>query len=169
MEFYIYLTKEREIAINTLDTIHTVLHPVFQMAVRDDIIRKNPSDGVWAEIKKKNFGKAAGIKHALTLEQQKEFLGYLEDDDYHRWKPLFVVMFGTGLRIGELVGLRWEDVDFEKRMINVNHTLTYYPRTKNSNRCEFAISKPKTESGIRSVPILNEVYDALIEEKQIQE
>ena len=56
------------IQINTLDTIHTVLHPTFQLAVRDGIIRMNPSDGVMAELKKKT-GNKKGIRHALTLEQ----------------------------------------------------------------------------------------------------
>ena len=68
--FYYHLINEKNIAINTLETIHTVLHPIFDMAVRDDIIRKNPTDGVMAEIKK-NSGKNKGIRHALTIEQQK--------------------------------------------------------------------------------------------------
>lgn len=72
--FYYHLINEKNIAINTLDTIHTVLHPIFDMAVRDDIIiRKNPTDGVMAEIKR-NSGKNKGIRHALTVEQQKAFI-----------------------------------------------------------------------------------------------
>lgn len=67
--FYYHLLNEKDIAINTLDTIHTVLHPIFDMAVRDDIINKNPTDGVLAEIKR-NSGKNKGIRHALTIEQQ---------------------------------------------------------------------------------------------------
>ena len=62
--FYYHLINEKNIAINTLETIHTVLHPIFDMAVRDDIIRKNPTDGVMAEIKK-NSGKNKGIRHAV--------------------------------------------------------------------------------------------------------
>lgn len=57
---------EKNIAINTLVTIRIVLRPIFTMAVIDDIIRKNPTDGVMAEIKK-NSGKNKGIRHALTL------------------------------------------------------------------------------------------------------
>ena len=51
-QFYNHLTKKQELKINTLETIHTLLHPTFQLAVRDDIIRKNPTDGVMAELKK---------------------------------------------------------------------------------------------------------------------
>ena len=50
--FYYQLLNERHIQANTLDTIHCVLHPTFQLAVRDDIIRKNPTEGVMAEIKR---------------------------------------------------------------------------------------------------------------------
>ena len=71
--FYYHLLNEKDIAINTLDTIHTVLHPIFDMAVRDDIINKNPTDGVLAEIKR-NSGKNKGIRHALTIEQQQAFM-----------------------------------------------------------------------------------------------
>ena len=52
LQFYQHLLKDKEMQINTLETIHTVLHPTFQLAVRDDIIRNNPSDGVMAQIKK---------------------------------------------------------------------------------------------------------------------
>ena len=52
VQFYNHLTKKQELKINTLETIHTLLHPTFQLAVRDDIIRKNPTDGVMAELRK---------------------------------------------------------------------------------------------------------------------
>ena len=53
MYFYYYLLNEKDLQANTVDTIHTVLHPTFQLAVRDGIIRMNPSDGVMADIKRK--------------------------------------------------------------------------------------------------------------------
>ena len=74
--FYYHLLNDRGMQINTLETIHTVLHPTFQLAVRDDIIRNNPSDGVMAQIKKKP-GKNHGVRHALTLDQQRAFMDYI--------------------------------------------------------------------------------------------
>ena len=56
MYFYYYLLNEKDLQANTVDTIHTVLHPTFQLAVRDGIIRTNPSDGVmvsWQKSKEK--------------------------------------------------------------------------------------------------------------------
>ena len=156
--FYYHLLNDKNIAVNTLDNIHTIIHPIFDMAVRDDIIRKNPTDGVMAEIKK-NSGKNKGIRHALTVEQQKAFIDAIRySPEYYHWYPLFVTLLGTGMRIGECIGLRWKDVDFKHRNINVNHAVTYY--TRREKVC-FGVSKPKTEAGTRLIPMMDTVYDAL--------
>ena len=150
--------NDKNIAVNTLDNIHTIIHPIFDMAVRDDIIRKNPTDGVMAEIKK-NSGKNKGIRHALTVEQQKAFIDAIRySPEYYHWYPLFVTLLGTVMRIGECIGLRWRDVDFKHRNINVKHAVTYY--TRREKVC-FGVSKPKTEAGTRLIPMMDTVYDAL--------
>lgn len=78
-------------------------------------------------------------------------------------------MFGTGCRIGEIIGLRWEDVDFDNRMITIDHNITYYPRSDKSYKSEFRLSLPKTAAGIRKVPMIDEVYEALLDEKHCQD
>lgn len=78
-------------------------------------------------------------------------------------------MFGTGCRIGEIIGLRWEDVDFDNRMITIDHNITYYPRSDKSYKSEFRLSLPKTAAGIRTVPMIDEVYEALLDEKHCQD
>lgn len=164
--FYYFLLNEKKLQVNTLDTIHTILHPTFQMAVRDDVIRKNPTDGVMAEIKK-GAGKNKGVRHALTPEQQRAFMNYMASSpDYYHWTPLFTVLLGTGCRIGEIIGLRWEDVDFEQRAISINHSVSYYPRE--DRKTMFGVSLPKTEAGIRLVPMMERVYDVLQEEYKRQ-
>lgn len=157
---------DKGLKINTIDSVHGVLHPVFQMAVRDNVIRYNPTDGAMAELKRKRKA-TAGIKHALTIEEERAFLGFLEKDENVRWKPLFTFMFGTGCRIGEVIGLRWEDLDFENNVIDINHNVTYYQRK--DGRCEYEVGLPKTEAGIRKIPMLDEVKAALLEEKSYQD
>lgn len=162
--FYYDLINNKGLQINSLETIHTILHPTFQLAVRDEIIRNNPSDGVMAEIKKKSKDKKK-TRHALTVEQQRAFMNYIaESPVYNNWNLIFTVLLGTGCRIGEVVGLRWSDVDFEKRTIDINHSMTYYPRKKDTYKCEFKVSLPKTESGIRVIPMMEPVYEVLKEE-----
>ena len=62
LQFYYYLLNENGIALGTLDSVHCLLHPTFQLAVRDDIIRKNPTDGVMKEISKKSGNNYRNIK-----------------------------------------------------------------------------------------------------------
>ena len=101
VQFYNHLTKKQELKINTLETIHTLLHPTFQLAVRDDIIRKNPTDGVMAELKK-NLGMKTGVRHALTIPQQRAFMEYIATHPiYFHWWPIFTIFLGTGCRIGD--------------------------------------------------------------------
>lgn len=166
--FYYDLLNDRGLQVNTLETIHTVLHPTFQLAVRDDIIRNNPSDGVMAEIKKKNT-KKKNMRHALTIEQQRAFMNYIASSPvFVHWNPIFTVLLGTGCRIGEVVGLRWSDVDMDKRTIDINHSMTYYPRRTDTYKCEFKVSLPKTEAGIRILPMMQPVYEALQSEYERQ-
>lgn len=165
-QFYVSLLKEG-LQVNTLDNIHSVLHPTFQLAVRDNVIRNNPSDGVMAELKK-NDGKNKGVRHALTLAQQRAFLNYTANSPvYCHWLPLFVFLFGSGCRIGEAVGIRWEDVNFEKKEISINHSLEYM--LDENRKAEWHVSTPKTAAGIRLIPLLKDVEEALLEERQYQQ
>ena len=168
LHFYLQLLHEAELAPNTIDTIHGLLHPMFDMAVRDGIIRNNPSDGVMKELKKGN-GKNKGVRHALTIEQQRVFMDFIANHPvFYHWWPIFTVLLGTGCRIGEALGLRWEDLDFNLRLISINHSLVYYPIGE-ERKCEMRVSEPKTEAGIRTIPMLDMVYDAFMMEKEAQE
>ena len=165
-QFYISILKEDKMKANTLESIHTQLHPAFQMAVRDGLIRMNPSDGVMAEIKKSKLWEKPK-RHALTVPQQKAFMDFLkEDKDYEGWLPVITVLLGTGMRIGECLGLRWEDLDFKNRMISVNHNLT--DRPDDNGKCGKHIQSPKTAAGNRTIPMIEEVFQAFLTEYEIQ-
>lgn len=166
-KFYISLIRERGFKPNSMEIINTILHPVFTMAVRDGYIRNNPSDGVMCEIKKShNWEKKK--RHALTISEQEAFVSFIANSHtYKRWLPLFTVLLGTGCRIGEIVGLRWQDCDFDEGVISINLNLIY--RQQDSGKCEYHITTPKTKSGERVIPMLKEVREALLEERQLQE
>ena len=120
---------------------------------------------------KKLPGRNHGVRHALTLEQQRAFIRYIENNErFESWVTLFKFLLGTGCRIGEAIGIRWDDIDFEKRIISINHSLVYYSREyKGHGICSFAVSLPKTEAGIRMIPMLDTVYEALKREYAFQE
>lgn len=165
-KFYNSLILEKKFKPNSMEIINTILHPVFTMAVRDGYIRTNPSDGVMAEIKKShNWEKPK--RHALTEEQQALFIDFLtESKTYNHWLPLMTVFLGTGCRVGELIGLTWDDCDFTEGIITINHNLVY--RQQDSGKCEMHITTPKTESGKRIVPMFEAVRKALLQEKKEQ-
>ena len=163
--FYWSLLKNEGVSINTLDSVHTLLHPLFDMAVRDELIDRNPADGAMKEFKK-GVKKNKGIRKALTQEETAAFLSYtMESETFSHWYPLFITMLGTGMRIGECAGLTWNDVDFRRKHINVDHAATYYKR--NGKMC-FDISTPKTNAGERKIPMIDKVYDALAGEYEKQ-
>lgn len=77
-----------------------------------------------------------------------------------------IVALGTGMRMGELIGLTWDCVDFENRVITVNKTLTYLPGDGITAHYEF--HEPKTSAGNRKIPMTKKVYDILVIQKQIK-
>lgn len=167
--FYNYLSEERGLKANTIDCVHTVLHQVLQLGVEDEYLRYNPSDNALRELKKAHAADSEK-RRALTLPQQELFEEFLrKPGQYNHWYPIFEVMLWTGMRVGEATGLRWEDVDFEKNEISVNHTLVYYCHRSDRNESVFAINTPKTEAGKRTIPMLPRVKEALLLEKKFNE
>lgn len=165
-KFYYSLILDKGIKANTLDSVHTQLHPAFQMAVRDGVLRINPTDGVMAEIKKSHVWERKK-RHALTIPEQRAFLDYLKSHrEYQGWVPVITILLGTGMRIGECLGLRWDDLDFEKRIISVNHTFVYRPNAE--GYAEKHISTPKTDAGTRTIPMIDEVFEAFLQEYELQ-
>ena len=159
--YYYQLMNEWGVKPITVDNVHTVLHPVFQMGVRDGIIRINPASGVMTEIKKSRLWDK-GTRHALTVDQTTAFMDYTENHpQFNHWLTLFAVFFGTGMRVSEVCGLRWEDVDFEKREISVNHNFVYSRWDGDGGKETFHITTPKTAKGTRIIPMMDEVYEAL--------
>ena len=163
-KFYLGLNKDKGLRISTLRAIHSIIWQSLQNAVLDEIIRRNPADGVMKTISKK-LGEEPQQRHALTLEQQRRFIDYINNSNqYKRYSTLFTVLLGTGLRIGECLGLRWSDVDFKKDIILVNHTLIY--KDTEAGGYAYRIGKPKTISGNRIIPMFQDVKKALLKEKR---
>lgn len=166
--FYNYLADERHLKPATIDNIHTVLHQILDMAVDDDYLRNNPSNNVLKELKQSHCFQTEK-RRALTRPEQELFLSYLKNTpSASLWYPIFAVLVGTGLRVGEATGLRWCDIDLDEGIINVNHTLVYYDhRTDGSKRgCYFNINTTKTPAGKRQVPMLDFVKEAFLMEKK---
>ena len=149
--------KKNGLADGSIQGLHKMIHPSLQIAVEDGIIGKNPSDGCCAD-----YRKPAREKEALTLEQERAFLEYLKKfggmRTKQRYNLLFRVMLGTSCRIGEIIGLTWDNVDLKNRMIYIDHAILY---RKKDGKMQFYASKTKSESGVRSIPMTQDVYECM--------
>ncbi|MBN7774409.1 site-specific integrase [Clostridium aminobutyricum] len=165
--FYNHLSDKQKLKTSTIDSVHTVLHQVLELGVEDEYLRFNPSDNALKELKKAHNNDSEK-RRALTIPEQElleEFLS--KQGQYHRWYPIFITLLWTGLRVGEITGLRWSDIDFEDETIDINHTLVYYSKGEVEG-CTFAVNTPKTEAGKRTVPMLPKVKEAFLLEKEYQ-
>lgn len=132
---------------STIRTIRGVLRPAFRMAVDDDLIRKNPFDFELASV----IYNDSVTREALSYEDERKFLKFVKEDEYYsRYYDVVYILFNTGLRISEFVGLTIADIDFAGMKINVDHQLQRYKKVDH-------VVVPKTESGIRQVPMTPEV------------
>lgn len=169
--FYNTLADERGLQASTIDSVHTVLHQVLDMAVDDAYLRVNPSDNVLKELKQSHIFKTEK-RRGLTKQEQELLLDFLQKNHtYNHWYPIIAVMVGTGLRVGEVTGLRWCDIDLDEGLVDVNHTLVYYDHreTEGKKGCYFNVNTPKTKAGTRQVPMLDFVREAFIREREYQE
>ena len=135
---------------SSIHNIRGVLRPAFNMALEDDLIRKNPFEfplgSVVADDSKK--------REALTPEQEEAFLNFVKEDQHFcKYYDGIYILLNTGLRISEFCGLTPEDVDYEKECIHVRGQLV-----RPSNMIT-AYEPTKTASGVRDVPMSEEVME----------
>ena len=145
--------------ISTIKGINTRLKPCLGEAEKQGYIQKNYCKMV--TLPKDNNKK---IIQVLSQQEQKQFIEAIKG---HKLEMLFLVALGTGLRLGELLGLKWSDIDFNTGVLTVNRTLS---RVKNqtTNKYEVIEQSPKTKNSNRTIPIPNDILNKLKEHKKIQ-
>lgn len=135
---------------SSIHSIRGVVRPAFQMAVDDDLIRKNPFEFQLATVVVND----SVTREAITRKQQREFLRFIKEDKHFcKYYDGIYILFNTGLRVSEFVGLTANDIEFDKQRIKIDHQLQ---RTRNM---EYEILTPKTEKGERYVPMKEDVAD----------
>ena len=135
---------------SSIHSIRGVVRPAFQMAVDDDLINKNPFEFQLATVVVND----SVTREAITRKQQREFLRFVKEDKHFcKYYDGIYILFYTGLRVSEFVGLTINDIEFDKERIKVDHQLQ---RTRNM---EYEILTPKTEKGERYVPMQKDVAD----------
>ncbi len=136
---------------STIHTIRGILRPAFRMALDDDLIRRNPFDFELATV----IVNDCVTREAITREEERKYLEFVKQDKhFSRYYEGIFILFNTGLRISEFVGLTTKNIDFKHHKIIVDHQLI------RSSKMQYIIEAPKTESGVREIPMSEEVEEA---------
>lgn len=129
--------------------IHTLCRSALETAVQEGFIRDNPAIGC------KLPPKTKGEMKVLTTEQAQRLLIQAKQDGYYE---LFLLEFATGLRIGELIALQWDDLNAKTGVLSIMKQVTLADGN-------MIMSKPKTKQSIRKIVLPRPVVDALLEYK----
>lgn len=159
--FYIKKLGEEGLSISYADNMSKIIEPVLELAVKEGYIDVNPAKGVMKELRKRKDWNPK-VRKALTEKEQKMLVSFAaESYEYRSFMPYLTVFLGTGMRCGELLGLTWDDVDFDANTVSVNHTLNY--TTSLNGKIEYLVTYPKSRKGVRNIPMLKEVRDVFKE------
>lgn len=135
---------------STIHTVRGVIRPAFQMAMDDDLIRRNPFEFQLCTVVVND----SVTREAITRKQERQFLDFIKNDKHFcRYYDGIYILFHTGLHISEFVGLTIADIDFKNRKINVDHQL------QRKRNMEYIIEETKTEAGVRQIPMTDDVYE----------
>lgn len=145
----IKLQKEDKRSYSSIHSIRGVIRPAFQMAVDDDILVKNPFEFQLATVVVND----AVMREAISRSDERKFLEFVKNDSHFcKYYDGIFLLFKTGVRISEFVGLTVSDLDLKKREINIDHQLQ---RKRDGT---YVIVPTKTNAGTRVLPMNGEVY-----------
>lgn len=139
---------------STIYQTRIALFNMLEFAKENDIIRYNPCK----KSVKSDIGKPSQKKEALTIDRQKKFLEYAAGNSYEN-QYRFILQ--TGLRTGELVGLKWEDIDFQNKTLKIQRSMEY-----RYSAGEWRVGEPKSKSGYRTIPLTDEAIEILKLQKE---
>lgn len=142
---------ESDYAGSTIRQTYVTMGTFFKSAKDNGFIDRHPMDGV----RYTKPVRAVDDIHFLTVDEQKRFLEAAKGS--HNYAQ-YALILETGLRTGEMIGLTWDAIDWEKRTLTVNKTLEF--RYKQD---EWRAGPPKTESSYRTIPLTDTAYDILRE------
>ena len=161
-DFYNYKLTVQGLSPKTIANLHRCLHKAMKQAVLEHYIDFNPCDAVSLPRNEKPQ------IEILTREEQQRLI-YTSYN--FRYGVFIRLTLATGIRLGELLGLRWEDVDAKKNMLNIRRTLNRLPKADyngTGNSTEVVIQEPKTKNSVRSVPLIKSILSELLQWRNTQ-
>ena len=145
------LVNDKPLSVNTIYGIISVLKQGFNLAISLDLINKNPTTSI-------KMPKASEKEIcALTREEQKKVEEYCINNRKGNYIGIILCLY-TGIRLGELLALTWNDIDFEKKILFIRKT-TY--KAKIAGKNEIIVDKPKTKKSKRVIPLPDKIINLL--------
>ncbi|WP_255259689.1 site-specific integrase [Lentibacillus sp. CBA3610] len=159
--------KDQGYSDSTMSGINRTGRMIFRKALEMELIKKDPTEFAYLKKDKKTIEqlKEEEIPKYLEKEELALFLETAMDYGLEHDYLMFLILSYTGIRVGELVSLKWKDVDFVNHTISI--TKTYY--NPNNNTLEYLLVTPKTKKSRRKIIVDEEIINALKEHKEVQD
>ncbi len=142
-ELYNYKT-EMGLSAKTIRNMNSCLHKALSQAVKENYLFQNPCGGV--QLPKNR-------KKRVSIFSHEECNMLIRESYNHRYGVFIRLTLATGLRLGELLGLRWQDIDLYSGTLHVNQSLNRLKDVTGKQKTRIVIETPKTECAIRSIPL----------------
>ena len=156
-EMFEVAKKGGSLCVSSIQRVRTTLSPIFATAVKKELMAKNPV--THATTPTSNERKA---KPFLNAEQCKELISHLHECTNPEMPRLYLTLLYTGMRVGELIGLHWNEVDLERGFITIKYN---FHRVNGKE----ILSSPKTKSSARVISMPPQLITALAEQRQWQD
>lgn len=151
---------EKGFTYGTIRLLKSLLNEMFKKAHGNGYMLVNPCEAVVMP------RKVTYEARFLTEQEQEMFLEVAKEYSHY---DIFCICLSFGGRIGEVLGLKWSDIDFENKTIHIQRTL-HYAKVKEEESCHFFFTTPKTETSNRVIPLLSETEKILkrVHKKQLR-
>lgn len=163
-KYYTVLLKDRP--VSNIKSINRYISTCINEAVRQGYINKNYTVNV--RLPKIEDNETINV---LSFEEQRMFVDYIKNNNNNvELKNFFILALGTGMRQGEIMGLKWKDINFKDRTINITRSLkkVTFISANGTRKSEYIEQTPKTKSSVREIPISDSVLKCLKDQEKIQ-
>lgn len=142
-----FFNEKRQLSKETQKKIRMCLSAIFESAIDNELIFRNPCRNI------KLLGKDSAIKNVYSQEQVDLILNYAKN---HRYGLEIIMLLTYGLRRGELLGIRWEDVDIKNKTLHIRHAVADI-QDPDTGKMKILVDDPKTAFSIRDLPLTEEI------------
>ncbi|MBY0124419.1 site-specific integrase [Bacillus sp. S/N-304-OC-R1] len=159
--------KDQGLSDSTREGINRTGRMIFRKALELELIKKDPTEFAYVKKDKKTIEQLEEeeVPKYLEKEELALFLETAKNNGLEHDYLVFLILAYTGIRVGELVALKWKDIDFKNHTISI--TKTYY--NPNNNTLEYHLVPPKTRRSKRKIVVDEDVIQALKKHKEVQD